>query len=309
MSRRLLKRCLAFVAALALVFGVIALSPPTPSAGATAPGANGRIAFERMGPPFIPSGDIYTINPNGSGIQRLTFGGTGMFPAWSPDGRRIAYAGPAPYAFAIWIMNANGSSPHQLTHPGRSEDLRPAWSPNGKRIAFDRLFGSTTVMWIMNADGTGATRLHRGTEPSWSPNGRWIAFTGPRGIWVIRPNGRRAHQVTPGMAEHPSWSPNGKRLAFSLFASGAGASGNWDIWVLNLSSSGLRHVTQSKASERMPVWSPDGSRIAFSRSYRAPDGGTLAAIWTIRADGTGARHVTRHANRIDWNADWQPLPR
>ena len=196
MRRHPMKRGVDFAATMALVFAVIALSPGTPVAGATVPGANGRIAFERIGPPFIPSGDIYTINPNGTGIQRLTFGGTGMFPAWSPDGRRIAYTGPAPHAYAIWIMNANGSSAHQLTHPGRSEDLRPAWSPNGKRIVFDRLFGSTTVMWIMNADGTGATRLHRGTEPSWSPNGRWIAFTGANGIWVIRPNGRRAHRVT-----------------------------------------------------------------------------------------------------------------
>ena len=298
MRRHPMERALGFATMMSLLFAVIALSPGTPVASAIAPAANGRIAFERMGPPFIPSGDIYTINPNGAEVQRLTFGGTGMFPAWSPDGRRIAYTGPAPHAYAIWIMNANGSGARQLTHPGRSEDLRPAWSPSGKRIVFDRLFGSTTVMWVMNADGTGAKRLHLGTEPSWSPNGRWIAFTRANGIWVIRPNGRGAHRVTSGMAEDPSWSPNGKRLAFSLFASGAGVSGNWDIWVVNLETSVLRHVAHSKASERMLAWSPDGARIAFSSGDK---------IWTITASGDGARRVTWRANTVDWNPTWQPL--
>jgi len=267
-------------------------------AGATVPGTNGLIAFERMAPPFIPSGDIYTIEPNGTGIRRLTFGGTGMFPAWSPDGRRIAYSGPADPTFAIWIMGADGSDPHQLTFPGSSSDLRPAWSPDGRRIVFDRLYGAVDVLWIMNADGSDLRRLHRGSEPSWSPNGRWIAFTGLDGVRLIRPNGRGIRRVAAGMAEHPSWSPNGRWIAY------AGPGG---IWIVNAAGNDRRRVTHAAVADRMPAWAPDGSRIVFSRSSDVGSGGTH--LWTIKIDGSGARRVTSHADRIDWNAAWQPLHR
>jgi Tol biopolymer transport system component len=77
---------------------------------------------------FHKSANVYTIRPNGTRLQELTHltGGnsTASSPAWSPDGARIVYQGPLA---AIWIMNANGSQPHQLTHLQYNAS-NPAWA-------------------------------------------------------------------------------------------------------------------------------------------------------------------------------------
>jgi hypothetical protein len=98
----------------------------TGTAQAAYPGANGRIAFVR-------GGNIYTIEPNGSGLSRLTSGRHSSGPRWSPNGKQIAYL----YRGNLWIMDANGSDKTQITHaaPGYT-DARPTWSPKGRYLAF-----------------------------------------------------------------------------------------------------------------------------------------------------------------------------
>jgi hypothetical protein len=95
------------------------------------PGANGRIAFVR-------DGDIFTIEPNGTGLRRLTGRGQASGPRWSPDGQQIAYI----YHGNLWIMNANGSHKTQITAAApQYTDGRPSWSPNGRYLAFVKTQG------------------------------------------------------------------------------------------------------------------------------------------------------------------------
>ncbi len=89
-------------------------------------GNNGRIAFVR-------GGDIYTIQPSGTGLRRLTSSGHSSGPRWSPAGKRIAYVRGG----NLWVMNADGSQKTQLTHAAPAyTDARPTWSPNGRYLAF-----------------------------------------------------------------------------------------------------------------------------------------------------------------------------
>ncbi len=116
--------------AAAVTLGAIALAGAglARPARAAYPGSEGRIAFVR-------NGNIYSIQPSGSGVHLLAGGGRDSGPRWSPNGSRLAYLDNG----NLWIMNADGSHKHQITSaaPGHT-DGRPTWSPSGRYLAFVR---------------------------------------------------------------------------------------------------------------------------------------------------------------------------
>ena len=313
MLGRIVERCLRLAAAASLTVAfTIAGSPSTSSAGAVVRGSDGRIAFSRLGTSTDGCCDIYSINPDGTGVRRLTHGGTGNFPAWSPDGREIAYSPDARSSEAIWVMDADGAHARPVTHPGSGVDLRPAWSPDGKRIAFERETERAPYVsiWIVNADGTGATRLRQGgTEVAWAPSGKRIAFEGygslaSDGIWVMSLDTGGLRNIVPGPmgSEHPSWSPDGKLIAFDRGRQDSATLGPAGIWVIHPNGTGLRRIARGRDWD--PTWSPDGSRIAFAKGRSG-----FGKIWTIGAHGNGPREVTWLADAPDSHPDWQPLHR
>lgn len=98
------------------------------TAQAAYPGKDGKIAFVR-------DGNIYTIEPGGADLTRLTRGGHHSGPRWSPSGKRIAYL----YRGNLWVMNAGGGHKQQLTSAAPAyTDARPSWAPNGRYLAFVR---------------------------------------------------------------------------------------------------------------------------------------------------------------------------
>jgi hypothetical protein len=95
-------------------------------AQAAYPGADGAIAF-------VNNGDIYTIQPSGSGLTLLAGDGADSGPRWSPNGQQIAYLD----AGNLWIMNADGTGKSQITAGAPTvSDSRPSWSPDGQYLAF-----------------------------------------------------------------------------------------------------------------------------------------------------------------------------
>ena len=107
-----------------------------------------------------------------------------------PDGRRIVFHSDRSGSSEIWVCDASGGNPLQLTSLGRSNTGTPRWSPDGRRIAFDARLGRDGDIHVMDADGGAPRRVT--TEPSddvvpsWSRDGRWIYFASNRsGRWEV----------------------------------------------------------------------------------------------------------------------------
>jgi Tol biopolymer transport system component len=122
-------------------------------------------------PRFSNQTELYLMNRDGTGLQRLTFNGDEeRAPSWSPDGSRIVYSsrvGGGTNPFRIFVMNADGSDVHQLTNEGDAvSDLTASWSPDGQKILYHRRGAVTPAfpapgqqLFMMNADGSDQTQL------------------------------------------------------------------------------------------------------------------------------------------------------
>ena len=172
---------------------------------------------------------IYVMKSDGTGAKRLTNvnNGDACGPAWSPDGKKIAY-----YTFAqaqpsrnpeIWIMDPDGSNPKKLTEHG----MDPTWSPDGRQIAFASHRDGIFQIYAMNSDGSNVRRLTKSnaesSNPAWAPDGGAIAYisaTGDdrRGLFLMGPDGSEPHGLAHSKHQDfcfPSWSSDGKVLVFS----------------------------------------------------------------------------------------------
>jgi len=286
------------VVVVALVF--LAAAAP---AYASFPGQNGRVAYYRnSGAPVQPA--IYSTSANGVGETALTSPPAGtfdLFPAYSPDGTRIAFTrGVDPAEPEIYVMNADGSGVTRLTNLGDSNTRAPAWSPDGTKIAFhSSLSGSPRAnVWTMNADGSNPQPLVEGNWPSWSPDGTRIAFAISGDIAVVNVDGSGLQTLNEGGAvgaSDPDWSPDGSKITFVSNPN----DDNSDVHVMNADGSDELNLTSNPGKDDFPDWSPDGTKILFAS---APPGGPTK-LTTMNPDGT---------DNVSWTvwgfgADWQPL--
>lgn len=145
--------------------------------------------------------DIYIYGPNHSELTPITSNaGRNESPAWSPDGRQIAFQTDRDGNWDIYLMNVDGSGPVNLTRNG-SADRLPSWSPDGRMIAFTSDRDGNDEIYVMNRDGSDVKRLttdpSQDSYPSWSPDGKQIAFQSKRSgnmdIFVMNSDGSNVH--------------------------------------------------------------------------------------------------------------------
>jgi len=314
--------CLTISAAPALAAGSRTTGQAAASRAAAALPADGRIAFTDF-----TTNQMYTVNPDGTGLAQLTHEPTGIaarWANWSPDGSRILFArfNTSNGAGRIWIMNANGTGQHQLTSdaPGY-RDYTPKYTPDGKRIVFTRCSpgDGLCAIWIMRADGTHrhllVPFLTKPTEtnnfnPAVSPDGRQITFDrfGFHGItsqvWVASINGKHAHPLTaPGLEGVGSaWSPDGSQIAFDSNANRAHSS----IYVMRANGTGVRLLAASTWPHNniFAAYAPSGDQIAFSSDRRYPDACCLN-LFAMRANGA-RQHLIPTGQKGVIDVAWGP---
>ena len=300
-----MRRTLTTLVAIGAAALLVAAAGP---AGAAFPGQNGKIAFvsNRAG-----SNDIFSANPDGSGLVNLTAtaGVDELDPAWSADGRRLAFA----RAGSLWVMNADGSGQRQLTNSPAADELdqTPAWSPDGREIAVARSdISGNWGIWIVPEGGGPARRLTsqlndagRDQWPAWSPDGSTIAFSrSMRGfasqLALVPADGSGTVQIVDtgitSSNDHPSWSPDGTRIAFD--ANGGEA-------IVIVEADGTRVPLGFVLFGQDPEWSPDGSAIVYNTRT-----GNREIGWAA-LDGTMSGSVTGGDPAADLSPTWQPAVR
>jgi eukaryotic-like serine/threonine-protein kinase len=236
-------------------------------------------------------------------LVQLSFGeGLEEWPAWSPDGKLLAYVAEVDGYRQLFVRPMSGGGERQLTQ-GRRDHIQPAWSPDGVRLAFvrggtatgklepsdvDGYYFEGAELWTLELGSGRETRLvDNGFNPSYSPDGRLLAFdallAGGQRVWVTDTRGRNPRQVTSDSSEavvhtQPRWSPDGSKLVFRRIEKTKS-----DIAVADAETRTITLITDDYVFDTDPTWSPDGRSIYFS-SYR---GGGLN-IWRVSVGPTGA---------------------
>jgi TolB protein len=189
----------------------------------------------------------------GRNVSFPRFNGTNQSPAWSSDGRTLAFSSSWSGHSDLYAIDSSGGVPHRLTND-HGPDVSPSWNPKtNAQIAFVSGRTGLPQIYTMASDGTNVVRV-----------------------------------TDQGYAVSPSWSPNGQFLVFAWVRHyGPGAPGASDIYLMDIASHQWVQLTHDGGHNDFPSWAPDGRHIVYqsNRSGRTQ-------LYMMLADGTQNKQLT-----------------
>jgi len=216
--------------------------------------------------------ELYIVDYDGYNPRRITVNNSlNILPAWSPDGRALAYVSYRQGAPSVFVAHIyEGRSDNLTKNEGQS--FAPSFSPDGKRIAYSSTRSGGSEIWVASSDGSGAHRVTSSaginTAPAWSPTGQEIAFTSDRAgtpqIYLMDSEGLNVRRLTTvgNWNDAPAWNPS-KEYSEIAYTARLEA-GGFDIAVIDLATRQVRQVTSGRGSCEYPSWAPNGRHLVFA---------------------------------------------
>jgi Tol biopolymer transport system component len=214
------------------------------------------------------------------------------YPAYAPDGRRIAFASNRLGAEQLWILDLATRKSERVDLPGRDLGVNlPAWAPDGRHLVLTRFLQSgMQSVWITASDGSEARELLPAAPGlqarTFSPEGRDLVYVARVGnvpqVFRVDVASRRSRQLTssPGDKFVPVWSPDGKWIAFC-----SNATRSMQLWRISADGGPEKMLTDGFERTFHPFYSPDGRWIYIQPSHRN--------IYRLPAEGGPLQQVTK----------------
>ena len=257
--------------------------------------------------------EIYIVNEKGVAQALTSNTQPESAPVWSNDGKQIVFSRYDGSDWEIWIMEADGSNPRQLTD-NDWDDREPAWHPDGESIAFStlhdgedweiyRLSVNNSVLPVPIEDQRQLTNNTTDDQsPEYNSSGD-IFFTssdqeGTKGIFFLDAEGADSQYEEsfkqPFFVDESfefrdlSWSPNGKRIVYAKRPlTEIAAMRDWELWIMDSDGENPKVLTWNQLDDLGPVWTDGSQRVAYSR-YDGSDW----EIWSIEVDGSNETQLT-----------------
>jgi len=212
---------------------------------------------------------LYRMNADGTGIKRLmNVPGADFDPAWSPDGKQVAFTSIRDGNKQIYILDTDSLAVTRLTKLDVNvENSQPAWSPDGKQIAYLVKRVGTYQVWVMSETGQDNIQLARSGQslwdfaPAWSSDGGVILFSQRRISGTPRPWLMSIQYEDGGSAARLNFSTPIQDVEYSpdglwLVSEGMDNDGNRDIYFMTITGSSRTRLTNDAALDFDPTWRP-----------------------------------------------------
>ncbi|MGB5616768.1 MAG: Tol-Pal system beta propeller repeat protein TolB [Desulfobacterales bacterium] len=243
---------------------------------------------------FVSNGsgnkEIFICDFDGSNPVPFTRHGTiSLSPAWSSDGKWIAYTTYVNKKPDIFIHRTEGSEKATIEEKGIN--ITPSWVPGQFTLSATMSFAGNQEIYLLTGSGKIIKKITNNwasdLSPSWAPDAKMMAFvsnrTGAPQIYVQDIKTGQVERLTfeGNYNTQPNWSPTGDRIAYTSMAGSRN-----DIFTIDLKRRQPLQLTQDTGNNESPSWSPDGSLIAFSSTREGP-----ARIYVMTAFGADQRRL------------------